>query len=74
MEKEKIKKPKPKNTEKKPKPKNTEKKPKPKVIIEVEKKKEPNEVLYGDKLKNLLFKIKNQNNYNDAGIRFAWKN
>lgn len=45
-----------------------------KVIVELEKKKEPDEQVYGDKLKSLLFKIKNQNNYNDNGIRFAWKN
>jgi len=57
----------------KPKPKAKSKR-ESKVIIELEKKKEPDEQVYGDKLKSLLFKIKNQNNYNDTGIRFAWKN
>ena len=79
-------KPKPKPT---PKPKGKEKpkgkvKPKAKIepivkekieskviveITEPEKEKE----IYSDKVKHLLFKIKNQNNYNDTGIRFAWK-
>ena len=45
-----------------------------KVIVEIlPSEKENNEELYSSKLKHLLYKIKNQNNYNDAGIRFAWK-
>ena len=77
---------KPKKEKGKPKGKPNKEKVKPKkekvklkqtegkVIVELEKKKEPDEQVYGDKLKSLLFKIKNQNNYNDNGIRFAWKN
>lgn len=72
-------KPKPKS---KPKPKN---KPKPtpknnagqinKVIVEIERQ-EPqrSEEAYNAKLKNLLSRIKSQNEYSDNGIRFAWRN
>ena len=46
-----------------------------KVIVEITPaEKENNEELYSSKLKNLLFKIKNQNSFNDTGIRFAWRN
>jgi len=78
---EKKTKPKPKAKPKqKPKPKpKKETKPKAekvqKVIVEIEKKeKEPDEKMYSDKLKHLISKIKNQNNFTDSGIRFAWKN
>jgi len=74
-------KPKPKP---KPKPKNKPKiKPKPKnntsqfnkVIVEIERQ-EPqrSEEAYNAKLKNLLNRIKSQNEYSDNGIRFAWRN
>jgi len=46
-----------------------------KVIVEITPaEKENNEEMYSSKLKNLLFKIKNQNSFNDTGIRFAWRN
>jgi hypothetical protein len=44
-----------------------------KVIVEIEKTNENSESLYNDKLKHLLFKIKNQNNFTDTRIRFGWK-
>ena len=71
----------PKKPEGKAKPKKSEpKKPEPKkkckqkVIVEIEKRETADDNRYDDKLKHLLFKIKNQNNYTDAGIRFGWKN
>ena len=70
-------KPKPKPKAKsKPTPKAKPKsKPKEnKLIIEHMNEKEIDPIKYEDKLKHLLHKIKNQNNYDDtAGIRFAWK-
>ena len=51
-------------------------KPKKKrILIEITPLEKENDPLkYSDKLKHLIHKIKNQNNYNDTGIRFAWKN
>lgn len=68
-------KPKPKKTkEVKPKPKKTKPK-KGRVLVEtISPEKEQDPERYSDKLKHLLFKIKNQNNFNDFGIRFAWRN
>jgi hypothetical protein len=46
-----------------------------KIVVEITPaEKENNEEMYSSKLKNLLFKIKNQNSFNDTGIRFAWRN
>ena len=66
----------PKKPEGKAKPTKSEpkKKCKQKVIVEIEKRETADDNRYDDKLKHLLFKIKNQNNYTDAGIRFGWKN
>jgi len=68
-------KPKPKPKSKaKPKPKEKPKERSSGVIVQITPaSKENNEELYSNKLKHILFKIKNQNNYSDAGIRFAWK-
>ena len=65
--------PKPKE-EKAPKPKikPKPKKPKGKVIVEIQPVEKENE-LYPEKLRHLIYKIKNQNNFIDTGIRFAWK-
>ena len=68
-------KPKPKDKPKdKPKAKPKTKPKENKLIIEQINEKEIDPIKYEDKLKHLLHKIKNQNNYDDtAGIRFAWK-
>lgn len=59
--------------EKPPKPKIKPKpKPKGKVIVEIQPVEKENE-LYPEKLRHLIYKIKNQNNFIDTGIRFAWK-
>ena len=57
--------------EKPPKPK-IKPKPKGKVIVEIQPVEKENE-LYPEKLRHLIYKIKNQNNFIDTGIRFAWK-
>ena len=60
--------------EKPPKPQKAHKtKNSGKVIVEITPPEKENEI-YSDKLKHLIYKIKNQNNYSDTGIRFAWKN
>ncbi len=47
----------------------------PKVIVEIDKNYEgSNPQKYEDKLKNLIYKIKNQTLDTDNGIRFGWKN
>ena len=56
----------------KPKIKPKPKKPKGKVIVEIQPVEKENE-LYPEKLRHLIYKIKNQNNFIDTGIRFAWK-
>ena len=63
----------------KPIPKQKKEKPKPvlkpkerKVIVEITEPEKEKEI-YSDKVKHLLYKIKDQNNYNDTGIRFAWR-
>ena len=64
--------PKPKE-EKPPKPKiKPKQQPKGKVIVEIQPVEKENE-LYPEKLRHLIYKIKNQNNFIDTGIRFAWK-
>ncbi len=81
--KEKKPKPKEKKPRPKPKPKPKEKKRKSKeqvsnhgkVIVQLEEnKQEKDENVYTNKLKSLINKIKNQNEYTDSGIRFAWRN
>ena len=59
--------------EKSSKPQRTKTKNSGKVIVEITSPEKENEI-YSDKLKHLIYKIKNQNNYSDIGIRFAWKN
>ena len=46
------------------------------IIVEVDKTetKKNNPQKYLDKLKNLIYKIKNQTLETDNGIRFGWKN
>jgi len=78
-EKKPAKKPKNKKPKKEPKskkePPQKKEKESRKVIVEIEKKeKECDETRYVEKLKHLLFKIKNQHTNIDSGIRFAWKN
>jgi len=63
--------PKPKIIPKPKKPKKIEPK-KGKVIVEIQPVEKENE-LYPEKLRHLIYKIKNQNNFVDTGIRFAWK-
>jgi len=50
------------------------KEPKVKGKFIVEMGKENDVLLYSNKLKHLVSKIKNQNDFNDNSIRFAWKN
>ena len=65
---------KPEPTKKKPKQKQHDPPTKNKIIIQIEKTSQKDENLYSNKLKYLLSKIKNQNDYTDTGIRFALKN
>ena len=72
---EKKKEPKKKESMKKEPPKVKREKKERKIVVEITPaEKENNEEMYSSKLKNLLFKIKNQNSFNDTGIRFAWRN
>jgi len=69
---------KPKSTESKAKPKLEPKEPKKKKSITVQynepKDTDIDENKYSQKIKKLLFKIKNQNTDIDNRIRFCWKN
>ena len=74
--KEKNNKPKPKS---KPKPKQKpkqkpEKKDKGTFIIDTDESDRKNTNVYNEKIKNLVYKIKNQSLDTDYGIRFGWKN
>ena len=53
--------------------KSKTKKKERKVIVEITEPEKEKEI-YADKVKHLLYKMKNQNNFNDTGIRFAWRN
>ena len=57
----------------KPKEKSKPTEKERKVIVEITEPEKEKEI-YAEKLKHLIYKMKNQNNFNDTGIRFAWRN
>ncbi len=67
-------KPKPKQKPKKENNVKQEKKDKSTFIIDVDQSDHKNTNVYNEKIKNLVYKIKNQSLDTDYGIRFGWKN
>jgi len=59
----------------KPKPKKEKKSnPKGTIRIDIDQSDCKNTNVYNEKIKNLVYKIKNQSLDTDYGIRFGWKN